>query len=207
MTAAFTEIQTATGEFFDYAHFSETDIHEEDIAHALSMICRFNGHCLKFYSVAKHLCLVHDLMEYDRVEMKKPLTREDVFHGLIHDVGEAYLTDIPRPLKNYFTQSTEFTAFMDDYIDIENRIIEGFARKYPYGKHAPHAATVKYYDTWALLLEQKYLMTKTKKEWSISIADYPDEPHFVKGMMNPFLYEKDWAREFMNRLEYYNEVA
>lgn len=61
----------------------------EDIAHALSMICRYNGHSRKFYSVAEH-CTIMSL---------------DGFPGdprwrLMHDATEAYICDVIRPLKS-----------------------------------------------------------------------------------------------------------
>lgn len=59
-----------------------------DIAHSLAMQCRFNGFTRRFYSVAEHCCHVHDQL---------PL--EYRLAGLLHDASEAYLLDVPRPLK------------------------------------------------------------------------------------------------------------
>ncbi|SEW02196.1 hypothetical protein SAMN05428988_1338 [Chitinophaga sp. YR573] len=60
----------------------------EDIAAALSKICRFGGHVRKFYSVAQHSCLVASL-----------LATAIMLEGLLHDGSEAYLGDVIKPLK------------------------------------------------------------------------------------------------------------
>ncbi len=62
------------------------------IAHALSMICRFTGHCRKFYSVAEHSVLVSRIMEDQG--LGGPM------EGLLHDGVESVLADIARPAKN-----------------------------------------------------------------------------------------------------------
>lgn len=63
-----------------------------DIAHALSMQCRYGGHCLRFYSVAEHCCHVSDACP-----------DEYALWGLLHDASEAYLTDVIRPIKPMLT--------------------------------------------------------------------------------------------------------
>jgi len=64
-------------------------IHILDIAHALSMVCRFNGHCNEFYSVAQHCVLV-----------ARAANPADKMWALLHDAHEAYLGDLVSPLKN-----------------------------------------------------------------------------------------------------------
>ena len=63
----------------------------EDLAHSLSMLCRFNGHSRHFYSVAEHSLLVAGIM--DEFLGGNPL------EGLLHDGTEAYLSDVPAPFK------------------------------------------------------------------------------------------------------------
>lgn len=86
-------IETFTGKkFYPLAPVTQ-DISITDIAHALSNQCRFAGHCRKFYSVAEHSCrvsyLLEDWGECVHIQM----------WGLLHDASEAYLVDLPTPLK------------------------------------------------------------------------------------------------------------
>lgn len=99
-------IKTYTGVMVDPINASERDIFIEDIAHALSMLCRANGHFPHFFSVAQHS--VNCAKEAkargysDRVQLG----------CLLHDASEAYLSDITRPVKPY----------LKGYLDIEARL-------------------------------------------------------------------------------------
>jgi hypothetical protein len=64
------------------------DILIADIAHALAHQCRFAGHAREFYSVAEHCVRVSHLC-----------APEDALWGLLHDASEAYLSDVPAPMK------------------------------------------------------------------------------------------------------------
>lgn len=64
------------------------DIRLTDIAHALANLCRFGGHCRRFYSVAQHSTLA---ARYAPEGLRKT--------ALLHDATEAYLVDVPRPIK------------------------------------------------------------------------------------------------------------
>jgi len=74
-------------------YFQECGVNIEDIAHALSNQCRYNGHTKKFYSVAEHC--VH-MCDY---AMDEGRTAAEGLHALLHDACEAYIGDIPRPIK------------------------------------------------------------------------------------------------------------
>jgi hypothetical protein len=86
-------LHTFSGRGFDPLNPWARDVHLEDIAHALSNTCRFGGHSPKFYSVAQHAvmvaCLVLDAS-------RRP---DWALLALHHDSAEAYLGDIPRPIK------------------------------------------------------------------------------------------------------------
>jgi uncharacterized protein len=77
----------------------EDEIHIEDIAHALALTCRFSGHTRTFYSVAEHSVRVSHAVEIHAQREGCENDREIALWGLLHDASEAYLNDIPRPLK------------------------------------------------------------------------------------------------------------
>jgi hypothetical protein len=81
------EIVTFTGKTFDFMNPRCEDICIEDIAHALALTNRYNGHTRVPYSVAEH-CV---RMSY--MKIGEPL------NNLLHDAAEAYIGDIPRPIK------------------------------------------------------------------------------------------------------------
>ncbi len=84
--------RTFTGQLFTYCPVRQESIRIQDIAHALSNICRFNGHTKEFYSVAQHSMLV---------AFQMPGTPEEKLAALLHDAAEAYVCDIPSPMKPY----------------------------------------------------------------------------------------------------------
>lgn len=81
-------IQVYTGRPFWPLDPRPEEIDIEDIAQALSLKCRYGGHCRRFYSVAEHSVLV-----------SHHVAPEHALWALLHDAGEAYLADVPRPVK------------------------------------------------------------------------------------------------------------
>lgn len=104
----------------------------EDIAHALSNLCRFTGHCPEFYSVAQHSAIVSRLV--------KP---QYALHALLHDASEAYICDIARPVKR--------EPEMKPYLDIERVLQAAIYRKFGLDENEP--GDVKYVDTRILVTE------------------------------------------------------
>src|SRR5436190_21307438 len=88
-----------------------------DIARALANQCRFGGHCRVFYSVAQHSVIVSELVEQRGGDV------EDVFAALMHDATEAYLGDMPHPLKH---RSPLGAAFREAEGHLEAAIRERF---------------------------------------------------------------------------------
>lgn len=85
-------IMTQSGRMFFFENPHPRSIVIEDIAHALSQICRFTGHVRCHYSVAEHSIRVSYLAE-------QKYGREFAKEGLLHDAAEAYVSDLNGPLK------------------------------------------------------------------------------------------------------------
>jgi len=122
------------------------DIRIEDIAHALSHICRFNGHCARFYSVAEHSIMV--AREVYRALACHPRRDLLALTALLHDASEAYLCDVPRPLKRL----NEMTAYRDAERQTEIVLAEKF------GLIFPLPALIKHADERALMTERRDLV-------------------------------------------------
>jgi uncharacterized protein len=93
-----------SGILFDVFNPKKEDIHIIDIAHALSNLCRYGGHSPKFYSVAQHAVLCSH----------QPGTPQEQMEFLMHDASEAYLIDLPRPIKRNIAI----------YVEIEEKLLE-----------------------------------------------------------------------------------
>lgn len=120
-----------SGNIIDLAAPTPAQISIEDIAHALSNVCRFGGHCSPFYSVAQHSVLVAALAPQ---ELK--------FAALLHDAPEAYLGDVIKPLK---------VLLKEHYSTLEARFEYAIGVKYQIDPE--HLLLLKAYDRQALDLE------------------------------------------------------
>jgi len=105
-------IRTFTGKTINLIMPKEEDIDILDIAHGLSNVCRYNGHCSKFYSVAEHSVL---------------LSYKYGLAALMHDASEAYLGDLVSPLK-------KFTTLGKIFIPIEKKMEKVISSKFQLGE-------------------------------------------------------------------------
>ena len=108
-------ITTFRGQKFYYDSEDTQSINIEDIAHALANTCRFSGHSLDFYSVAEHSVWVSKLCD-------------DPIEGLLHEGEEAYLCDLPSPLKRILP---DYRAMQDR---VRKRVCEAFQLTYPFSE-------------------------------------------------------------------------
>lgn len=100
-------IQTYTGKQFYPLDPDHNNVCIEDIAHALSMNCRFNGHCKKFYSVAEH-----------SVYVSYYVRGEYALNALLHDAAEAYISDLTRPVKHQIKEYRDIETNLDSCISV-----------------------------------------------------------------------------------------
>src|SRR5262245_43911318 len=97
-------LQTVSGRFVNPFDPDPEQIEIGDIARALANVCRFGGHCRSFYSVAQHSVIVSELVEQRGGDV------EDCFAALMHDATEAYLGDMPHPIKHRSPLGAAFKA-------------------------------------------------------------------------------------------------
>jgi len=138
-------IETYTGKKFYFLEPQETEVDIIDIAHSLSMQCRYTGHCRKFYSVAEHCIHVADLC-----------SDESKLYGLLHDASEAYLTDIASPVK----------PFLQNYKMMEKQIMSTVYEKFGLEPSLP--IEVQKIDLAILRTEADQLMISRGKDWVVN---------------------------------------
>lgn len=150
-------MQTYSGRRFYPLDPRSDEIHSEDVAHALSLLCRYGGHVDRFYSVAEHCVL-----------MSHAVAPENALAALLHDATEAYVCDVPRPLKRYLA----------DYQDIEDNVWLAIVGRYGVSTILP--TEVKEADNRILLTERDALMSRTVEPWGID-AEYTPLPVSITG--------------------------
>jgi len=162
--------QTYLGKKFYPLDPRPEDFYIEDIAHALSNLCRFGGHSSEFYTVAQHSVIISDLC-----------SPQNALWGLLHDGMEAYLVDIPRPVKRC----------LPDYIECEQLVMENMAKAF--NLPMPMPKEVKNLDTYLLTVERDLLM-KTELDWGLVYDDLKLDIKIEK-----FWSPEEAKTEFLNR--------
>ena len=143
-------IETRSGRRFTPLAPLASDICIEDIAHALAHQCRFAGHTREHYSVAEHSVRVANLL-WDR-----GFSRVVQLWGLLHDASEAYLTDIPAPLK--------WSDVFAPYRAAEARLMLAVCERFHLPIEEPPAVRVA--DAVLLATEARDLMAYAPEHWT-----------------------------------------
>jgi hypothetical protein len=174
-------IVTSTGRLVNPLELKEEDVEPEDIAHALSNQCRFSGHTTQFYSVAEHSVRVAKWVK-DRGG-----SVEDERCALLHDASEAYLVDIPRPLKMdaYFGRT---------YRGAEERAMKVICRRFGVAPGAP--PIVNDGDIAVFTAERRDIMPwhEIWRLWSPPAE--LDVPSAEIKPWTPAKAKKEWLRRF-----------
>lgn len=163
-------MQTATGRQFWPVDPRADEIEIEDIAHALAMQCRYAGHCMRFYSVAEHSVL-----------LSRAVSAENAMWALMHDASEAYLVDVPRPLK----------PFLPGYREAEDAVMRAVAERFGLSPDMPRE--VKVADGRILADEAGQNMATPPVPWA-----YTGEP---LGIKLQYWSPEEAKRHFLNEFE------
>jgi hypothetical protein len=172
-------ISTYTGRRFWPMDPRADEIDPRDIAHALSLQCRFSGMCNSFFSVAEHSIRVADVVKANGADATTELW------ALLHDASEAYLMDMPRPLKHT-------PGFASGYLAAEIKLMKVIAERFglDWSKY-PHEVEVA--DQVLLATERRDLMGAECK-WEVPGV----EP--LEAIIRPRLSQSFVEQTFLERL-------
>jgi len=178
-------VETYTGKQFWPLDPRPEDVCIEDIAHSLSMQCRFNGHCSRFYSVAEHSVIVAKELEardyYPGVQLE----------GLLHDAAEAYICDIPRPLKRHIA------SYSSIEYKVQKAIFEAFNLPMITANHL--AYMIKDIDTSLMVYEAESIMPNANN-WT---SEYNTIPLKIKHVLG--LSPQEAEKQFLDMFNYLTE--
>ena len=143
-------MRTVSGWRVDVLHPRVEDVDLEDIAHGLSMQCRYNGHVPRFYSVAQHSLAVAELVPDP--------------NALLHDAAEAYLGDVIRPVKRALLSS--------GYARMESAFMEVIRRALAVRAPSPELVErIHVADQRVLAREMKQILHINPAEWGLHGVD------------------------------------
>ncbi len=158
------DILTFSGKYFNFVKPDPDSFSIMDIAHALANLCRFNGHCRQFYSVAQHSTIMSYIV---------PI--EFAMQALMHDSPEFAVGDMTRPLK----------ALFPDYREIEKRVQDCIFTKF--GLPLILDCCIKEADMVMLCTEQRDLMPAHDDVWAgmshvepLKTTIWPQSPAYAK---------------------------
>jgi uncharacterized protein len=161
------------------------DVRIEDIAHALSLLCRFGGHTSKFYSVGQHSILVSQWLE-------RNYPNDNLLHlyGLLHDGPEGLgLIDLPRPVKEMFPE----------YQALEHRVAQVMYQGLGLPSPDPdQEVRIKEADNTLLMTERRDLINHGGYEWSIK--ERPDPSIDLYQPMEPLAVKHLFLAEYSRLL-------
>lgn len=167
-------IRTHSGQYINVFQPEPSHIHLADIAHGLSHTCRWGGHTPYFYSVAQHSLAVSFHLE----EQQAP--HRLILEGLLHDAAEAYLLDLPSPIK----------CLLPDYSRLEHNLLKAIFSRFGLtfsGKLHP-----------LVIAADKYWL---EKEWNELILHHSQSELFVGG--------RDvwgWSQDFIQKVNHYHHL-
>lgn len=142
-------ILLSTGAYFDYGDPENSAFTIEDIANGLAMTCRFGGQCRRHYSVAQHSW-----------HMSYVVPPQDALAALMHDAAEAFVGDLPKPLK----------VLLPEYKSIEIRIENAIFDRFRIARPLP--ASIKEADVRMLVTEQREVM-HNRDDWDYTRGREP----------------------------------
>lgn len=193
--------QTFTGRKVDIFHPSPEMVDIEDIAHALSMTCRFGGHCRDFYSVAEHSVLVEQI---GRNVLHCTTFRLGMLL-LLHDAAEAYIGDIITPIKRGFEETlcneTRLGGMISKSVltELENRWLLAIGQAFGLGEdllgRGSWSGIVKEADSRALANEVTILFYPVQSGWWKICEQPKPEQLFIINCWSP----AEARRRFLER--------
>lgn len=173
-------MNTYSGRKFDPMKITPDDIYLEDIAHALSLLCRGGGQLKWFYSVGQHS------LNCAKEARARGWSDRVVKACLLHDASEAYIADVIRPVKIH----------LQNYLDIESMIMNTIWHKFSLGDLTEEEHSLwKQIDNEILDLELKTLLDGEKDRSVPPLSSIPDlserdyrsvESEFVDYFMSIF---------------------
>lgn len=173
-----TSMMLPSGLRFDPLNLDPDSITVEDIARALSNSCRYGARAPEFYSVAQHSLHVAEVLESTGHQDK-------ALAGLMHDASEAYLGDIPRPIKN-LTQ-------MKFYRSLDGKIMSLIAEKYNFTLDLPEVHEA----------DQRMLMTEKERFWpNTDTLNWPDYEPYHRGTIYMMFTPQQAYERFIHKFRF-----